>query len=191
MKVLLSYGLTDNWYDWFLEVQQWQHHHLSDYVAKFDRFVTVERSSGDPNISRMRNRCMEEAIRGGYDWVILADIDCLFYSDWTLFPGTGAGFLWWKREKPGVAWPMSFPGHEGHSPCSIMTLHRDVFSKFRFCEDFEGHGYEDTDFINNVLAPEGIHFKTTDLHCAHLWHPTRWAPSRRHQNQGKYFERIS
>ncbi len=116
-------------------------------------------TNGKFNYSRYRNASMRYAAYYGYDWMIQGNADLVMLRPPQLFPEGGLS---------------SIPAHDCTAPqaeaqvlkylsgsedfrwgtTSCFLMGKKVFGSFSFCERFYGYGYEDADFMNNVIWPE-------------------------------------
>jgi hypothetical protein len=116
-------------------------------------------TNGKFNYSRYRNASMRYAAERGYDWMIQGNADLVMLRPPESFPDGGlssipaqdctaseveAQILKYQSGSEDFRW--------GTTSCFLMG--KKVFGLFSFCERFYGYGYEDADFMNNVIWPE-------------------------------------
>lgn len=136
----------------------------------------------------LKNAAIRFAVEHGFDWLWDCDADTAILRLPTAFPETGYSAVPTYRSKPGespdailkrfredqeieftgslkeMEGKLEFPGS------SRFLTRRDIFSKYRYYEEFEGYGGEDIDYHENILAPAGVHQSPTDARCLHIWH---------------------
>ncbi|MDB6121944.1 MAG: hypothetical protein JWQ71_937 [Pedosphaera sp.] len=147
--------------------------------------------SGYFAMNKARNVCLQYATDKGYEWIILADADMVVLNPLLTKPVTGFSSVPQYRSKKGETSfrrPLKMP----FEASSYFILHRKVFSRIPFCEDFLGYGYCDTDYCWNVLWFRGIAQSATNVKALHFWHKPR-LPDREHQterNRHLFTERV-
>lgn len=189
-RILLAYVVTEELFDTFrrtvaLQAGYARALHGTDSLLVSDvpvsgldicNIVVSDLGSGkDFCLAAGLNAALNCAAERDFDWLLLLDADTILVSHPNDFPPSGFGPCQvWKlgptdipELHPKIPWEESGP----------LLLGRNVFSKYRYCEEFKGYGYEDTDFYENVIGGAGIGRSFTDARTFHLWHPPR--PTRR------------
>jgi glycosyltransferase involved in cell wall biosynthesis len=147
--------------------------------------------SGYIAMNRARNVCLQYALDKGYEWVILADADMVVVNPLRKTPVTGFSSVPQYRAKRGE---ISFkqPLKLEFEGSSYFVLHKKIFSRTPFCEDFLGYGFCDTDYCWNTLWFQGIKQSSNNVKAIHLWHEPR-LPDRGHQtdrNRHLFIEKV-
>jgi hypothetical protein len=127
------------------------------YEVVFDRLFT----HGKFNYSKVRNASMRYAEQHGYDWLIQANPDIVMLHPPTSFPENGLTSIMTYHAQPEESIPEVISrwraGYEaGFIGTTYFLMSRDIFSKYRFHEEFYGYGYDDQDFLNNVMWRDRI-----------------------------------
>ncbi len=127
------------------------------------------------SLAKASNRAMYAATELDYDALLLLDADIVLQTEPTeqAIPSTGVGVVFCHFQAEDEQIPPA-PVHPHYRPTAQWILNREVFSRFRYCEDFEGHGWEDHDFHYNVLWPAGYDQQDSDILAIHRWHPVRY-----------------
>jgi glycosyltransferase involved in cell wall biosynthesis len=147
--------------------------------------------SGYYAMNRARNVCIQYALDKGYEWLVLADADMVVINPLLKKPATGFSSIPQYRAKKGETsfrQSVKLP----FEASSYFVLHRSVFSRLPFCEDFLGYGYCDTDYCWNLLWFQGIEQSPNDVKAIHLWHKPR-LPDRGYQtdrNRHLFTDRV-
>jgi hypothetical protein len=116
---------------------------------------------GKFNYSRCRNASMAYAKEHGYDWLIQANPDIVMLQPPRSFPETGISSVMTYHTKASddvsaVVREWRVMGSLEFLPTSYFIMNASIFTQYRFCEDFYGYGYDDMDFLSNVLWRDGI-----------------------------------
>lgn len=117
------------------------------------------RTNGKFNFSKYKNASMRYARDHGYDWLIQGDSDLVMLQPPSLYPESGLSSVMTYYCQPNenikdlvARWKsgskMTWVG------TAYLLMSRYIFTNFSFCEQFYGYGYDDADFMNNVLWPE-------------------------------------
>jgi hypothetical protein len=147
------------------------------------------------NISIARNMGLDLAIAGKYEWTFFVDGDVILPRRPSVWPRTGFARV------PLFRQPQNLPLEEirrmveaGSLPCgdsSQFLLGAEVLPRVRWCQEYFGYGWEDLDFVFNVLARyQGIQDGGTDARAVHLWHddPSRNVNPARYEANRRLFE---
>lgn len=127
------------------------------------------------NLSRAKNVAFDLATREGYDWLYDADADRVLTrrSDppWILSHVP----LYWAKEGDGAEdLARRARARELHLMSgSFFVMEREVFTKVRFCEEFQITRWDDVDFVFNVCPAAGFRLKGEAGTGIHLWHSDR------------------
>jgi hypothetical protein len=108
-----------------------------------------------------RNVTMQYASENGYDWLIQSTADLVILHGPSSFPPNSFTSVMTYLASPGedighviARWKAGSPMAFGGSTYFLMG--RGIFTKYRFHGGYLGYGYEDADFMSNILWPEGI-----------------------------------
>jgi hypothetical protein len=113
------------------------------------------------NLSAARNRCIEHAIHGGYDLLLLCDADTVIESLTVseLMPDYGKAVV------------RDYAGNPDYQPCSWLALRRSVFAAKRYEEAFDSIFWQDIDFDQNVCRGIPKIPLWHEMRCRHIEHP--------------------
>lgn len=130
------------------------------------------RINGLFNLSRAKNVAIDLAIREGYDWLYDADADRVLTE--LSLPETPLSHVpvYWATEKDGGE-DLARRAREKVLPLtsgSFFVVSREVFTKVRFCEDFQITRWDDVDFVFNICSAAGFHVEGQGGRGIHLWH---------------------
>lgn len=159
MKTLLTYCVSPSVYHRFQAAR-----HAQDSVPRLPVDVYVDTSFTDGarfNLSAARNRCIDKAVRGGYELLLLVDADTLIES-LTVSP---------LLPDYGVAVVRDYGGNPEYQPCAWLALRRSVFTKRRYHEGFDSIFWQDIDFDQNVCGDIPKTALWYEMRCRHLPHP--------------------
>jgi hypothetical protein len=116
---------------------------------------------GRLSFSVYRNLAMTYAAEHNYDWIIVSNADVVMLQSPRSFPRNGLSSVMTYHSRPNedirdilALWRAGVSLH--FQETTFLLMGRDIFGKYRFCEEFYGYGHEDGDFLSHVLAPEGI-----------------------------------
>lgn len=129
--------------------------------------------SGGYAYSRARNIAIAEARKSDADYLVMLDSD-------TVFMGfePGAPIVDFERlklffQKEGeIITDEALKDPERVAWGSFWIFSRKVFMEpwCESCEGFVGYGWEDYDFVFNVLEPHGYKITNSSASAIHLWH---------------------
>ena len=106
----------------------------------------------DYSLARARNRCIDKAVSGGFDVLLMLDSDTVVEEIPQEWPAFQRALI---RDYPHIGAPYQPGGH--------YAVRRDVFTTHRWCEDFKGFYFSDSDYLCNVCSDVEItvneHFK--------------------------------
>lgn len=122
------------------------------------------------NLSIAKNIGFRYAEKMDYDWIFIYDSDVVVLKDF-LFPPNGFSAIKWHYPRQDDRTPPK--DKEKYTSSSMFLLRKDIYSKYRYCEEMYGHAVDDTDFLFNQLHRDGICHETDNYNCLHLYHPTR------------------
>lgn len=160
MKVLASYcaspGVSDR-------LMASRHIQGVDYpgVLPISQYIDWDESPVETySLSAARNRCIQRAIDGGYDLLLLLDCDSVVQSfcPSDLLPDYGAAVV------------SNYNGVAAYQPSSWLALRRSVFSWARYHEGFDSLFWQDLDFANNVcggVKKVALWYEFQCFHCSH------------------------
>ena len=132
-----------------------------------------------------RNLNIAAARARDVDYLVMLEADSVFLG----FKGGAPAsdyetLLIFFQDHPGEAFTHSgFLEEKRWRLASWMVLGRKLFME-PWCssdERFVGWGWEDFDFVQNVMAPRGFHLRPSSGSAIHLWHPWRCEPERRNE----------
>lgn len=148
------------------------------------------------NLSRMRNMILDHAITNNFDGMVILEADFIVLRWWSVFPSTWAIPFAVYDHPSKVTFPefdertvrsrshWTDLGSRALIPVHCVMLNRTIFHKARWDEKYEGVGFDDWDF-NNQLHHGCGPFEETDMLLCHRWHPTSCA-SPRPENKAYY-----
>jgi hypothetical protein len=118
-------------------------------------------TQGKFNYSRCRNASIKYAKEHGYDWLIQSNPDIVMLQPPQSFPASGLTSVMTHQSMRGEDVPALIREWRTRADLrfvgsSYFLMGADIFSKYRFCEDYYGYGYDDQDFMSNVLWPDRI-----------------------------------
>lgn len=126
------------------------------------------------NLPVAYNAGIEYALAEGFDWVsnTFADLVPLNYPTVMPISGAGSSRIYYQQSGECLL-QVNFAAlpDSKWKPCSNMTVHRDLFADYRFCEDYYGYGFEDLDFICWLYFERDAMLTPMDMRCVHLDHP--------------------
>lgn len=159
MKTLLTYCVSPSVLHRYHAARQAQ-----DAIGHLPVDVYVDTSFTDGarfNLSAARNRCIEKAVRGGYEILLLVDADTVIES-LTVSP---------LLPDYGVAVVRDYGGNPAYQPCAWLALRRSVFTQRRYHEGFDSIFWQDIDFDQNVCGDIRKVALWHEMKCRHLPHP--------------------
>lgn len=183
MKTLLTYTVSPD-VEWRFERAQSQQE--SGVIPNWvDRWVDRSNvSAEDFSLSAARNRCIDRAVSGGYDMLILMDCDGVVER--MALDETWPDF--------GTAVARDY-GNPEYQPCSWLALRRNVFERYRYNEEFASIFWQDFDFYHitcSFIPKEALWQK---FRCRHIPHPIATESPAIAQkflaDQDRYRERLS
>ncbi len=135
--------------------------------------------------SKWKNLASRYAAERGYDWMIQANCDLIMLRPPESFPENGLTSVMTyhtkPEEDPEQACSLFDAGHElDFVGTSYLIIHNRVFSNFFHSEELYGYGYEDADYLTNVVDPAGFQrllgtpygAKAIHIHDTyHVWGP--------------------
>lgn len=206
-ELLITYAVTASVFDAFRNTLDLQKHfqpvHPTGWTVRsivvtndripdyWDGESLVDARIGDARslcFSRLRNLCCDYATRSNADWLVMLDADSIWLGV-TQFPVTGyttVPVFFTRPDEAIDALPISDPARWINASWWLMS--RPVFSnpKLRHDEQFIGHSYNDWDFMEHVLKPNGIFHSPSDARALHVWHPDRYHPDDNLRNASIY-----
>jgi len=130
--------------------------------------------------SRARNHCIAAARKSDCDYLVMLDSDTVFLGFKPGAPIEDFERLRIFFQKQGeVITDEALNDPERVSWGSFWVFSRKVFMQdwCQSCEGFVGYGWEDYDFVFNVLEPHGYKIVNSSAAAIHLWHhPKRNRP---------------
>jgi hypothetical protein len=152
---------------------------LTDLTAKIDVGLPVVRRNicpgGKYSMPIARNAAFKIAEEHGCEWHFDGDADRVIADFPEKFPEPGLGFVsiynFLKPDTEKDVLERYRAGKINFYPSSFFVTHRDVFTKFKFCEEFSGYGFDDFDFTDNICA--NVNRPRIPVHGFHLWHDDR------------------
>lgn len=185
MKILLAYVVTQRLFEDFHRTLscQLQFPHARDGFGQvlvtdtdMDNAVPSVKADcwvgGQFCLAKARNASIDYAIKHGFDWLVTLDADSVVLNMPTILPRSGfaqINVFQHPSQTPYHDFDLSNPNF--WHLMGWYLIHRDVFSKHRFCEEFVGYGFEEDDYRLNVL--KDVQPMVTDMRAIHLYHPMR------------------
>jgi hypothetical protein len=153
-------------------------------IDPYDRAKMGMRARRRFNYARCYNIAIDYAIKNGMDWFCMADSDFVLLRRPSTFPESNGTYA------PAFVQSSRFPDEQiltsfGRNELPIMPsyyflIHKSVFTRHRFCEEFSGWGFFDTEYaltcgacdetIPDLLGQREAQFQT-DMRIVHMWHP--------------------
>lgn len=116
---------------------------------------------GKFNYSRYRNVAMAYAEEKHYDYLIQSNADMFMLSPPRTFAESGISYLMTYHTEPGEDVDGVLMKYKNgialkYIGATAFIMERKIFSRFKFYEGYYGYGFDDIDFIGNVIAPAGV-----------------------------------
>lgn len=191
MRVLLAYKTTGRTMGRLLKTLALQSQ-LSMWGAEFTSVIVTDKETEVPSghtflredlwrngklsYSSFRNAAFYYAEVNRFDWVIDAGADSAFLGVVNV-PSSGVAriptYYAHASDTPdSILKGLSVPGGLSFGLSSYLLVSRKVFTTTRFNTSFRGYGWEDRDYIENVLPFKGYKLSETIFRAIHMWHPT-------------------
>lgn len=149
-----------------------------------ERIVRVASTVRDPRggkthfcRARARNAAIDFARAQGHEWLMLCDCDAVLIDQPRILPASGYGvpkIYGQKSADEDFSLSLSRALNPDAETFSVgnswFILGREIIERFRFNENFHGHGWEDREFDARVKAA-GIPLEECDLRMVQLFHP--------------------
>jgi hypothetical protein len=188
MRILLSYVVTENVVDRFLRTIRFQDLFPSA-VADLDRVVITDSStqiqfpfpvirsilyvSGKFYLVGARNAALQYAHDHGYDYLLDGDADRVLLSLPQCLPQRHISCVMLhsqsKAESEEALAKKVQDGDLNYEWSSWFIVPRPLM-QYRFHGEYLAYGYEDLDYVHNVLAPLGINICDAGARGVHLYH---------------------
>lgn len=140
--------------------------------------------------ARAQNAGMDYAAQAGMDQIVILGADNMLMEDSRDFHES-AYTLWHYFGVDGEMDIMDLNKCQQCAGCFVLSS--EIFKRYRMCESFSGHGFEDVDFANNVLWAAGYRLGSRGPLGMHIWHPRRswFTEDREDANRFEYIKRVA